>query len=1532
MYRRLAAIILLAFLSSLFASPSTLLARESVAADLTADPHLWRSSTGPALDSQVPAAAAETATPASATQAVSPWRAFSPNGVQMSVPPPGELSPEDWVSIERQIEEYDAQHGEGSELGSGTPGSSAGLRSVPMAAGLNPSEVAKLIASDGAAADWFGRAVALSCDTLVVGARYDDIGANGNQGSAYVFERNNNGADQWGQVTKLTASDGAGDDYFGHAVSISCDTIVVGAYYDDIGANDSQGSAYVFERNTTGADQWGQVTKLTAVDGVANDEFGYSVAISGDTIVVGAYGDDIGANWDRGSAYVFERNKNGADLWGVMVKLTASDGAAYDHFGSGVAISGDTIVVGASDDDIGVNGDQGSAYVFERNKGGADKWGQVVKLTASDGAANDVFGSAVSISCDTIVAGAYGDDIGVNDNEGSAYVFERNTTGADLWGEVVKLTASDGAAYDLFGHAVSISGDTIVVGAYGDDIGANIQQGSAYVFERNENGADQWGEVVKLTASDGAASDYFGNAVSISGDTLVVGAYGDDIGANNSQGSAYVVALDSCGWTETKKQTASDGATEDEFGDSVAISGDTLVVGAYRNDPWQLGAAYVFTRNQGAPPAGNWGQVVKLTASDGATYDRFGSAVSISGDTLVVGAVNADVGGNSDQGAAYVFERNKNGADQWGEVVKLTASDGAVNDVLGGAVSISCDTIVVGAFGDRVGDNVIQGSAYVFERNKNGADLWGEVVKLTASDGAANDYFGTAVAISCDTIVVGANSDDFGGYTNPGSAYVFERNKNGVDLWGEVVKLTASDGVSNDFFGTAVAISCDTIVVGANRDGIGANGDQGSAYVFERNKNGAELWGQVTKLTASDGATSDFFGTAVAIGCDTIVVGSDYDDVGTNGDQGSAYVFERNKNGAEQWGEVVKLTASDGAAGDYFGYAVAISCGTIIAGAYGDDSSRGSAYVFQVVQPPDADFSGTPTSCCALLSVTFTDSSTAGDHTINQWLWDFGDGSYSAVQNPSAHAYSAGTYTVTLTVTDTYGCSDTEAKMDYITANDPPTAEFSGAPTDCCAPLAVTLTDGSTAGDNTINAWLWAFGDGTYSTVQHPPAHTYSAGAYTVTLTVTDTHGCSDAMTKTDYVTSNQPPSADFDATENSSLVIDFTDGSTAGDNTISEWWWDFDDGGNSAIQNPSHTYGAVGTYSVTLTVSDTHGCTDTVEKPVDVTGLCSLEIAKTDLTDPVPATHYIKYTVVVTNTAGTTADTILLTDTLPAGTYYVGVPANASWTHQGGVVTRTIHSLLAGASTSVQLWLGTHSTTRGVVTNLVAAQWDTCVVSGTETTTIVGPPPPTATPTQTPTPTYTPTPTATATSTQTETPTPTATATPTGTLTPMPTPTGTLPTPTRTATPTATATPTPTATGTLEPHTVGSLSAFVWEDLDGDGVRDGNEPPLAGALIEVFLPETTSSGGAASSRSGPPIAWCTTDATGLCAFELGAGTYIAVETNPAGFASTTSDRSAVMVLADEVTEVFFGDVFDGKMYLSMAFRGYLLGELWPLE
>lgn len=318
-------------------------------------------------------------------------------------------------------------------------------------------------ASDGVADGYFGVSVAISGD-------YALVGAHGLAESAYIFVRSANG---WTEQAKLTASDGSGGDNFGVSVAISGNYALVGASYDAIGANPQQGSAYVFVRSGT---TWTQQAKLTAGDGTANDNFGSSVAISGDYAIVGAPNDDNGAVGNQGSAYALRRS--GSTWITELPKLTASDGAADDLFGCSVAVSGSYALVGAKQNTIGFF-QQGAAYVFLRVGG---TWSQQARLTASDFGGGDLFGSSVAISGDYALVGAPFNTIGGNTNQGAAYVYMR--TGV-TWSDQIELVASDGAAYDYFGYSVAISGDYAVVGGYSDDVGININQGSAYLFKRS---------------------------------------------------------------------------------------------------------------------------------------------------------------------------------------------------------------------------------------------------------------------------------------------------------------------------------------------------------------------------------------------------------------------------------------------------------------------------------------------------------------------------------------------------------------------------------------------------------------------------------------------------------------------------------------------------------------------------------------------------------------------------------------------------------------------------------------------------------------------------------------------------------------------------------------------------------------------------------------------------------------------------------------------------------------------------------------
>ena len=372
------------------------------------------------------------------------------------------------------------------------------------------------------------------------------------------------------------------------------------------------------------------------------------------------------------------------------------------------------------------------------------------KLLASDGAADDYFGVSVSISGDVALVGAYWDDDN-GDESGSAYVFRWN---GSTWVEEQKLLASDGAAGDWFGQSVSISGDVAMVGAMWDDDNG-VYSGSVYMFRWN---GSTWDEEQKLLASDGHMHDSFGRSVSISGDVAVVGAYKNS--ANGSlSGSAYVFRWNGSTWVEEQKLLASDGAAWHEFGESVSISGDVAVVGTYKNDDNgdESGSAYVYRWN-----GSTWVEEQKLLASDGAAYDQFGQSVSISGDVVVVGARKNDDNGD-ESGSAYIFQWN---GSTWVEKQKLLASDGAADDQFGSSVFIGRDVAVIGAsLDDDNGSN--SGSAYVYRWNSS---TWEEEQKLLASDGVADHYFGTRVAISGDVAVVAAHDNDNG--HDAGAVYV----------------------------------------------------------------------------------------------------------------------------------------------------------------------------------------------------------------------------------------------------------------------------------------------------------------------------------------------------------------------------------------------------------------------------------------------------------------------------------------------------------------------------------------------------------------------------------------------------------------------------------------------------------------------------------------------------------------------------------------------------------------------------------------
>jgi hypothetical protein len=710
---------------------------------------------------------------------------------------------------------------------------------------------------------------------------------------------------------KLLASDGNASDLFGYSVSVSGNYAIVGAYGDDDKETGS-GSAYIFKWDGT---NWVEQQKLTASDGNASDYFGRSVSISGDYAIVGAYGDDDKGT-ESGSAYIFLRS---GTSWSQQAKLTASDGNAVDLFGGSVSISGDYAIVGAYGDDD--KGDvSGSAYIFKRN---GTNWVQQQKLLASDGNVNDWFGWSVSVSGDYAIVGAFYDD-DKGSSSGSAYILKRDGTS---WSEETKLTASDGAAGDVFGCSVSINGDYAIVGANQDDVNGMVDSGSAYIFLRS---GTSWSQQQKLTASDGAASDWFGNSVSISGDYAIVGAYSDDDKGTNS-GSAYILKRDGTSWSQQAKLTASDGAANDYFGWSVSISGDYAIAGAWSDDDKGdvSGSAYSYFRS--------------CYISGTKWHDK-------DGDGHLIG----DTEEQAIPGWRIYVDVNENGQFDTGEPNELTDANG--NYVL----TVPTGTWVLAEEARPCWEqtypsgngtyNITLANGQIVEGYNFGnarpteiyPSIWQKQQqdKLTASDGAAWDGFGWSVSVSGDYAIVGAYQDDDKG-TDSGSAYIFSRDDVNCSDWDQTAKLTASDGDVNDWFGCSVSVSGDYAIVGAYLDDD--NGiSSGSAYIFLRS---GTSWSQQQKLLALDGAASDYFGSSVSISGDLAIVGA-YGDDDKGSYSGSAYIFLRS---GTSWSQQAKLTASDGNAGDRFGNSVSISGDYAIVGAYGDDvngTDSGSAYIF----------------------------------------------------------------------------------------------------------------------------------------------------------------------------------------------------------------------------------------------------------------------------------------------------------------------------------------------------------------------------------------------------------------------------------------------------------------------------------------------------------------------------------------------------------------------------------------------------------
>ncbi len=856
------------------------------------------------------------------------------------------------------------------------------------------------------------------------------------------------------QDVYLKASNGGTDDVFGTSVALSGDTLAVGAFGEASDGSDeannsafSAGAVYVFTRD--GAGVWTQAAYLKAANAGTVDQFGWSVALSGDTLAVGAPAESSdgssAANNSAGAAgavYVFTRDSAG--VWAQDAYLKASNVGTFDQFGKSVALSGDTLAVGADFEDGDGSGEAdnsasraGAVYVFTRD--GAGGWAQDAYLKASNAGTFDQFGRFVALSDDTLAVGAFGessDGSGEADNStagaGAVYVFTRD--GAGGWAQEAYLKASNAGAFDLFGISVSLSGDTLAVGAFGeasDGSGAanNSASGAGAVYVFIRDGAGLWTQDAYLKASNAEADDRFGFSLALSGDTLSVGANLEDSDgsseADNSAsnaGAVYVFIRDGAGvWTQAAYLKATNVEAFDLFGISAALSGDTLVVGANGEDSdgsgeadnsaFAAGAVYLYgglpTRtadlssmsldgvdlDQIFQPAqldysasvGFLDTSVQLNvpgANPNATVRVNGALVGADGIdvSLVEGANVITIEVTAEDGVTtmtYTLIVMRATAASFAQNAYLKAANAEAFDQFGLSVALSGDTMAVGATGEASNgsdeaDNSAAGAGAVYVFTRDGAGMWALEAYLKASNVGAGDNFGWSVALSGDTLLLGAIGEDSDGSgeadnsaSNAGAVYVFTRDSAGE--WTQAAYLKAANAEVNDQFGWSVALSDDTLLIGAigeASDGSGAANNSasgaGAVYVFIRDSAG--VWLQAAYLKAANAEFDDQFGTSVALSGDTLAVGarleaSDGSGEANNSASGAGAVYLFTRDGAGAWTQAAYLKAANAGAGDLFGLSVALSGDTLAIGAFGEDSdgsgeannsasAAGAVYVF----------------------------------------------------------------------------------------------------------------------------------------------------------------------------------------------------------------------------------------------------------------------------------------------------------------------------------------------------------------------------------------------------------------------------------------------------------------------------------------------------------------------------------------------------------------------------------------------------------
>lgn len=715
------------------------------------------------------------------------------------------------------------------------------------------SHVVGVLARRTVSDDSLGTAVAVSGSIAVIGAD----GVNTSTGAAYVFARSGT---RWLPQAALSDPRGAPYDYFGSSVAISGTTAVVAGH----------GAAYVYARS--GA-RWLRRAVLADPPTARGDP---EVAISGATVVVGAWG----VKNMTGAVYVYVRS---GTSWRREATIPDPAGVAGDEFGSAVAISGTTLGIGAR------GTGNGTAYVYALS---GTRWQREATLPAPS-SGDFTFGAAIALSDTTALIG----DFNFKNATGVAYVYRR---AGGQWRLGATLSDPGHGQGDDFGVAVGISGTTAVIGA-----DAVHGAGAAYVFVQT---GGHW--VLNTTLPDPRNKflDAFGQALAMSGATVVIGAPQVD----SEAGAAYLYTRSGTRWR--RRATISDprNIPGDVAGASVSISGSNAVVGAFGHDNG-AGIAYIYTRSRSG-----WHKEATFNDPGRRAGDNFGQAVAISGTTAVIGAPAAKNG----SGAVYVYARP---GRRWRLEATITRTGSPTIYSFGQAVALSAGTIVIGS-----GDHSYSGIAFVYARL---SARWHLQVRLPDPIGGLPDNFGAAVAISGNTMIIGApGARNFAGTV---VAYVRHGNR-----WRSQGSISDPNRVSGDNFGATIALSGAAAVIGAN----GVKNGAGAAYIYGRS---ATRWHQQAALTNPRNVPGLGFAGAVAIsGIRVLVSGLSVSGLSIGPRQcGRAfeYIYTRHA-----WRERARVADPRCRSYDEFGYSLAISAKTAMVGAPGAYHDAGTVYAIEL--------------------------------------------------------------------------------------------------------------------------------------------------------------------------------------------------------------------------------------------------------------------------------------------------------------------------------------------------------------------------------------------------------------------------------------------------------------------------------------------------------------------------------------------------------------------------------------------------------